>query len=215
MTLQPDDPRLTAYALGELDAAEASAVEADLAADPAAAAAVEEIRKLAGELRTELAAEAAPGLTDRQREAVTASAGESSTTSARADRRGRGLVFRFWVPLATAAAAVIAVGVVLPIFSERQRTKLASDSNVVALEGRSNTRGEDGRPTRVTGEDLAGVRHWRAKVGKGSKDDTYVTRAVGQPVADSKDRTFYGLAGDKPCHHGCIGISGGGIGSTC
>ena len=54
----PDDPRLTAYALGELpDAAERQAVEALLTASPEARAVVEETRKLSGRLEAEFANE--------------------------------------------------------------------------------------------------------------------------------------------------------------
>ena len=59
MKLTPDDPKLTAYALGELDATERAAVEAALARSPECRRAVEEIRALAGALTTELAQDAA------------------------------------------------------------------------------------------------------------------------------------------------------------
>ena len=49
-----DDIQLTAYALGELSAAERAEIEARLPSDPAARAAVEEIRALAAQLETEL-----------------------------------------------------------------------------------------------------------------------------------------------------------------
>jgi Ca-activated chloride channel family protein len=55
-----DDPRLTQYALGEMDAAEAAAFEADL--DDAARAEVEAIRALAGALEAGMAAEPMPTL---------------------------------------------------------------------------------------------------------------------------------------------------------
>ena len=55
----PDDPKLTAYALGELEGEERAAVEAALRDDPAARAAVEEIRATAGRLQAALASEAA------------------------------------------------------------------------------------------------------------------------------------------------------------
>jgi secreted protein with Ig-like and vWFA domain/anti-sigma factor RsiW len=57
--LLPDDPKLTAYALGELEGDEHAAVEAALRHDPAARAAVEEIRATAAQLEGALAAEAA------------------------------------------------------------------------------------------------------------------------------------------------------------
>jgi Ca-activated chloride channel family protein len=55
----PDDPRLTAFALGELEGEELAAVEAALRDDPAARAAVEEIRATASQLGAVLGAEAA------------------------------------------------------------------------------------------------------------------------------------------------------------
>lgn len=56
----PDDPQLTAYALGELDEAERAAVEARLRDDPAARAAVSAIRATARQLETALADELLP-----------------------------------------------------------------------------------------------------------------------------------------------------------
>ncbi|MFT3868552.1 MAG: von Willebrand factor type A domain-containing protein [Nibricoccus sp.] len=58
--LTPDDPRLTAYALGELDAAEHVAVEAALKDNPAAQATVAQIRALSGDLSAALAKEPLP-----------------------------------------------------------------------------------------------------------------------------------------------------------
>jgi Ca-activated chloride channel family protein len=53
----PEDPRLTAYALGELEGDELAAVEAALRDDPAAQATVAEIRATAAHLQTVLATE--------------------------------------------------------------------------------------------------------------------------------------------------------------
>src|SRR5579863_7979951 len=68
--LLPDDPRLTAYALGELDPTEHAAIERLLGDSPQAQAAVREIRELAGLLTTELRQEPAPALTAQQRAAI-------------------------------------------------------------------------------------------------------------------------------------------------
>ncbi|MHC4958950.1 MAG: vWA domain-containing protein [Planctomycetota bacterium] len=64
-SIDSDDPRLTQYALGEMDAAEAAAFEAEL--DDAARAEVEAIRGLAGSLETGLAAEPTPTLSREPR----------------------------------------------------------------------------------------------------------------------------------------------------
>ena len=55
--LSPDDPKLTAYALGELDPVEQAAVEAAVRADPALQAAVAELRAFTHDLSGALAGE--------------------------------------------------------------------------------------------------------------------------------------------------------------
>ncbi len=56
----PDDPRITAYALGELDEPEAGQVARAVAADPVLQAAVQEIRATAGRVTAALQAEPLP-----------------------------------------------------------------------------------------------------------------------------------------------------------
>ena len=58
----PDDPKLTAYALGELEGDEHAAVEAALHHDPAARTAVEEIRAMGTQLEAALAGEGVAGV---------------------------------------------------------------------------------------------------------------------------------------------------------
>ncbi len=65
-----NDPRLTAYALGEMDAEERADFEQALAKDPAARAEVEAIQALGGRIRTEFAKSPAPALTEAQRASV-------------------------------------------------------------------------------------------------------------------------------------------------
>ncbi|GJM21819.1 MAG: hypothetical protein DHS20C15_17340 [Planctomycetota bacterium] len=69
-----DDPRLTAYALGELQGEDAAAVERFLADNPDARAAVDELRALGDTLSAELANESAPRLSQSQRDAISAQA---------------------------------------------------------------------------------------------------------------------------------------------
>ena len=64
------DPRLTAYALDELDAAERAEVEAQLAGDPERRRFVEEIRTTARLLTEQLQKEPSPKLATEQREAI-------------------------------------------------------------------------------------------------------------------------------------------------
>lgn len=61
--LSPDDPRLTAYALGELDGEEFASVAAMVAAHPDLQSAVDDIRRAAEELTEALATEPLPEVT--------------------------------------------------------------------------------------------------------------------------------------------------------
>lgn len=70
-----DDPRLTAYALGELDDAERVEVETLLAGSAEARAAVAEIQLLSGAFVAGFQAEPALTLSVAQREAVSAAVG--------------------------------------------------------------------------------------------------------------------------------------------
>jgi anti-sigma factor RsiW len=80
---QPDDPRLTAYALGELDPNERAEVEAMLAESSEARVALEEIRETIGLLSGELTFEPALTLTMTQRQAV-----EQAVSSDNGERLG-------------------------------------------------------------------------------------------------------------------------------
>ena len=72
MKMTREDPRLTAYALGELTPSERAAVEAELSQSPECRQAVEEIRETATLLARELATEPCPELRGTQQEAVLA-----------------------------------------------------------------------------------------------------------------------------------------------
>lgn len=60
-----DDPRLTAYALGELEGEEQQQIDAAVRADPALQAEVAAIRALAGHMNEALAAEALPEVAEQ------------------------------------------------------------------------------------------------------------------------------------------------------
>jgi hypothetical protein len=92
--LTPDDPRLTAYALDELDAAERGACEAALRGDPALRAAVDGIREAARQLESALAAEEEPA---------------PDAYRTRADRPGWFAFPRFYYVIGGLAAAGFAV----------------------------------------------------------------------------------------------------------
>src|SRR4051794_39572110 len=75
-----DDPRLTAYALNELDAADRPAVEAFLATDETARRFVEETRQTASMLSQGLQSTATPTLTAEQRQTIAAASATAPAT---------------------------------------------------------------------------------------------------------------------------------------
>lgn len=104
-TIRPEDPRLTAYALDELeDAAARAAVEALLRRSKEARRAVDEMRALARDLTEELAAEPAPALDEARRAAIRRAVRE-------APRAARRLRPSTWIPLALAASLLVVGGV--------------------------------------------------------------------------------------------------------
>jgi len=118
-----DDPRLTAYALGELEGEECAQVEAALAADPALQAIVEEIRATAGRLTAALEAEPLPEPTPVHFE---------SYHTVRPPRIFR---FPYWTVAALGAAACFAVIIALrelPLAEkDQQRKAIALTGQVV------------------------------------------------------------------------------------
>ncbi|MCI0630932.1 MAG: von Willebrand factor type A domain-containing protein, partial [Phycisphaerales bacterium] len=114
--LDPNDPRLTAYALGELDREEAAAIERQIAEDESLAAAVNEIRQTASLLSAEFAAEPALGLTDEQRRSL-----EQRPEPA----LNNPWIFRartLWTGAGLAAAACLTIVLVLPMMFDRARS---------------------------------------------------------------------------------------------
>src|SRR5437868_713982 len=106
--MQHDDPKLTAYALGEFDdASDRAQVEAFLATDETARRLVGEIRQTAATLTRGLHSAEIPTLTPAQRQTIAAAKPEPAPLNYRAgDHRPR----RLWVrwALATAACAALA-----------------------------------------------------------------------------------------------------------
>jgi len=99
-----NDPRITAYALGEMDEAEKGEFEKQLKDSPQARTLIAEIQSLGSVLRDEFAREKTAGLTTTQREAITAKASEKTRIVSLSTRR-RNFVFR-----AMQVAALLLVG---------------------------------------------------------------------------------------------------------
>src|SRR5471032_852867 len=112
MKITPDDPKLTAYALGELDHAERAAIEAELEKSPECRRVVEDIRETALLLETQLAAEELPELAFAQQRKI------ENQLKEPADRPATS----FWRILfyggVSAAAACFIVAMFLPALSK-------------------------------------------------------------------------------------------------
>lgn len=110
-----NDPRITAYALGELAGDEKSRFEEELQADPVMAEAVEEARRLTDQVRSLFAGEHHDELDPQRRQAVFAEASQAGVPPADPMRLASGGQSSFWhrysAPLALAASVgLIAVG---------------------------------------------------------------------------------------------------------
>jgi len=107
-TIQPDDPRLTAYALGELDEAERLEVEQLLEHSPDSQTEVAAIRQTAELLGAELAGEPITTLTADQRAAIEQAAARSHQAPKPSRRWPRRLVIAI-AGLTTVAAGLFAL----------------------------------------------------------------------------------------------------------
>lgn len=108
MALHPDDPRWTAYVLGELDEAARASLESEMESSEAARTLVEELRAAADLTRAELRREAAVApLSIQQRNRIIAAA-----------RRPRPKAW--WLAASAAAAAVIVVATFVPQYLRRE-----------------------------------------------------------------------------------------------
>src|SRR5258708_3736643 len=110
----PDDPRLTAYALGELDPTERETFERLLDDSPAARAEVDDIRNLTGALAAEFRREPVLTLSAAERNAILSA--RLPVPVSRPSIRPRGVRPRLmWLgSLATMAGIVVVTALVLP-----------------------------------------------------------------------------------------------------
>jgi len=161
MSIELNDPRLTAFALGELDAAEHEVVAREIAQSADAQAAVDDIRATAAMLEAELGAEPSERLTETQRAALATAAQDNGVP------RRRGPVDWRFTRYGSLLAACLVIGVGLTVFAtrdgvdERGRvTRLAENTPQQGgtrglPEGESQRKGGVSRELAATDEPLA------------------------------------------------------------
>lgn len=113
--ISPDDPRLTAYASGDLSPEETARFETELAADPAAREQVAQLRVLQNELSATFAAEAEgeDAKAELSGRVVEFPGGSTPTQKAEDAPRQPWSLPDWFTPLATAACLVLMAGAVL------------------------------------------------------------------------------------------------------
>ncbi len=133
-TFDANDPNWTAFALGELAAAEAAEYEQVLASDEDAQAFVGEIRAMAALLETQLEAEPMPELTAEHRAAI---------ESAPEKKSAKVIPFRWIVAggSAFAAAAILMIAVGLPLMTHKA-DPAAKDPTMSAARPSEESQGE-------------------------------------------------------------------------
>ena len=178
-----DDPRLTAYALGELDATDAGhrEVEAFLADSSEGRALVEETRALAGVLQGELASELesgeSPHLDPSQRDAL-----EKALVGSPAAAGGGGSILRLWMP--TAAAAALVLVIVWQVTREPGPGGLPPHASIAMGEAPIDHDGD------LVLDSAAGE---RVSFGKRAQDLSANHRSKGAPRKDDQGRTLQSL----------------------
>ncbi len=124
-----DDPRVTAYALNELSAADRSAFEVQLAAGAELRAEVGAVRALAAELGRTMKSEACPRLRDGQRETLLAG---------RPPPSARGWSIVFWSAAAVAASLAVC-GLLITQWSDGGSRRVAKAAPVRPVAARSTS----------------------------------------------------------------------------
>ena len=213
MKLDPNDPKLTAYALGELDESERPAIEEALRDDEACRKAVEEIQQVAGLLTEELKGEARPGLLAQQRAAIEA---ELNKRSAKSGAFPRLRAIPFWLRTALAACVVAAIGaaILLPNLQEKRESDLfpcviqkvnrvRGNYGQAPTEAPAEEKGEEGsdlryEPIAVTVRDGGTERQVKPRVRWIDSDSANNAETTMLPEMPAEGIVISGIAGPTP-----------------
>ncbi len=154
--MNPDDPRLTAYALGELEPAERAEIEQLLREEPGVAAEIEAGRLFAETLRFRLKRERAEPLLAAQRaEVLACTVRDLPSRAVAVPRRIPG-----WLTLAAGVAVGIGVGLLFPVLNSLKVRPTATVAKAPGLRDGSDVRVSLlGESTPIV-EDLVVLNEW-------------------------------------------------------
>ena len=140
MNLHTEDPRLSAYLLGELPADEAAAVERAVAADPALRANLQELAKLQ-QVLTDTLAPGPHSLLPSQRDAIRRAARGTAPAANALSLGRRQQPWKPWLaPLAAAAAITLAALLFLPPSGRWRHAAVNHSHAATALQPASSQR---------------------------------------------------------------------------
>ncbi len=177
MTIDKNDPRLTAFALGELPREETAELEAALKNDPALQAEVDAIRAVADKLKTTLAEEPLPK-TDPVRPLEPAK---------KPNRLLRRLVFYG----STAAIVLVLLALITPAGRRAIETARRLDMQNVAMEAPAAPAGADAKSSRIAGPRYEPPREARVSGKKENVDGR-------KPVAEKPAFRYWGYRPSSP-----------------
>ncbi|MEO8702074.1 MAG: von Willebrand factor type A domain-containing protein [Kofleriaceae bacterium] len=149
MSWNMDDPRWTAYVLGELDDGDRAELAAVLEADADARAYVESLREAIGVIETELAALPAPALDELQRQRIQKAAVKPRYRTA------------WWIAGGVAAASVALVTFATVASQSQQDSVLRVSTNTADSGSGSAMRAHDALDGRLSERDLQLAEHGR------------------------------------------------------
>lgn len=181
--MNPDDPKLTAFALNELDPAERAEMETLLHNDSAAAAEVETMRAFTTQLRTRLHAEPQMGLHPAQRAEVLAlTARETSKPKAFTGQGGR------WLALAAGVALGVGIALLFPALNSWKTGLSISGAATPVVRTAEDVRVALSTDSLVTAEDGIVSGEWmRDEMPPGIPNPPAVTWSVGRMTFEAGD----------------------------
>lgn len=130
MKVTPDDPRLSAYLLGELSPDEAAVIKRAVAADPAIRMSLRELEKTVGLLGRTLGANGEHTLQSAQREAIRQAARDADSLGKVVELSSAKRNWRPWLS-GLGAAAVVAFAAVLMSRIEPDETSMTKGGSIV------------------------------------------------------------------------------------